>query len=271
MSYKQYPVHPSLKNWIRYFWSYDVYTSHVHALHIRSFADRYPRLIFQDIRMFSPIKDASGAAKPVCYLSGIDTAPVDAFWDSRFSHFGVSFQPHALHTIFGINAAELTNQMPCIQLLEKNEMPGRLLKAKTHEERARLLNRYFYSKIAIAKPDAIINDLFAGKRAGKLDSGEGLAAIAKHYQISERQVQRRFRQNTGVSARKFARMAKFEKSLQALSTARYGSLTRLAYSLDYADQSHFASDFKLFSGLTPYEFVKNNNLGSESSSFIYYK
>jgi AraC-like DNA-binding protein len=73
----------------------------------------------------------------------------------------------------------------------------------------------------------------------------------------------------GVSARKFARVAKFEKSLPALSLTDYGSLTQLAYDLEYSDQSHFIKDFKLFSGLSPYEFVKQSSLGSESASFIY--
>lgn len=269
MGYKQYPVHPTLKNWVRYFWSYDSYTPTVQALHIRSFADRYPRLIFQDIRNSSPIKDAWGNEKPICYLSGIDTAPSNAFWDSRFSHFGVSFEPHALHTIFGIDATALTNQMPDIQLLEKKELSTILINAKTHERRIKLLSSYFYEKITIAKQDTIINDLILGNWTDKLDNENKIASIAKHYHISERQIQRRFKMHVGVSARKFSRIVKFENSLQALSNARYGNLVQLAYSLDYSDQSHFINDFKLFSGLSPYDFVKGNSLGSESSSFIY--
>lgn len=269
MNYKQYPVHPDLKNWIRYFWSYDVCASEAQVLHIRSFADRYPRLIFQDIRLFSPIKGIDGAVKPVCYLSGVDTQPSDAFWDSQFSHFGVSFQPHALHLLFGIDAAELTNQMPDIQLLDKTEIPTLLLNAGSHLERVSILSQYFYKRIVMAKGDPIIDHLFHGDWADRLDNEKSLAAIASYYQISERQLQRKFKQNIGVSARKFARIAKFERSLQALSSVNYGSLTQLAYGLDYADQPHFIKDFKLFSGLSPYEFVKQTNLGSESASFIY--
>lgn len=269
MTYKQYAVHPDLKNWIRYFWSYDVCTSETQVLHVRSFADRYPRLIFQDIRSFSPIKGADGGIKPICYLSGVDTQPTDAFWDSRFSHFGISFQPHALHTFFGINAADLTDQMPDIGLLDKTEIAALLTDAHDHLERVALLSHYFYKKIAQAKGDTIINNLFKGDWADRLDNEKSLAAIASHYHISERQLQRKFKQNVGVSARKFARIAKFEKSLQAISSVQYGNLTQVAYDLEYTDQSHFIKDFKLFSGLSPYDFVRQANLGSESASFIY--
>ncbi len=270
MSYKQYPSHPALKNWIRYCWSYDLSGSTVQALHIRSFADRYPRLVFQDIRGFSPIKNRLGEIKPVCYLSGIDTAPSEAFWDNRFSHFGVSFQPHALHTIFGIDATEFTNKMPDIQLLEKKDLSSRLLNAQSHEDRMSLLNEYFYEKITKAKKDLIVNDLLLGNWIDNLHQEKNVASLAKQYQISERQMQRRIKQNLGISARKFARIGKFSKALQALSTTRYGNLIQLAYDLDFADQSHFINDFKQFSGLSPYEFVKTNSLGSESSSYIYF-
>ncbi len=63
MKYCQYPVDPVLQSWIRYFWSYDADASAVTTLYIRSFADCYPRLIFQDISSFSPIKNAAGDTK----------------------------------------------------------------------------------------------------------------------------------------------------------------------------------------------------------------
>lgn len=269
MDYRQYPVHPVLRKWIRYFWSYDVYTPQVQTLHVRSFADRYPRLIFQDINSSSFIKETNGNIKPICYLSGIDTVPTNTFWDSRFSHFGVSFHPHALNTFFGLDASQLTNQTPDIQLLDKEKLTHLLIGAKNHKERVDILQRYFYEKVAIRTSDMIIENLFYENWFDKLDNDIKLDAVAKHFKISERQLQRRFKQCIGVSARKFSRLAKFEKSLQALSSAQYGNLTGVAYDVGYADQSHFIHDFKLFSGVSPYEFIRNKTLGSESASFIY--
>jgi AraC-like DNA-binding protein len=269
MEYKQYPVHPALRKWIRYFWSYDVYTTQVQTLHIRSFADRYPRLIFQDINSSSFIQDFSGTVKPICYLSGIDTIPTHTFWDSRFSHFGVSFHPHALNVFFRLNAAELTDQTPDIQLLEKESITSLLIRAHNHHERVAILEKYFYEKIWCYQPDPIIENLFGENWSDKLDTDLKISTASKHYKISERQLQRRFKQSVGISASKFSRMAKFEKSVHALSDTAYGQLTNLGYEIGYADQSHFIHDFKLFSGLTPYEFVKNKALGSESASFIY--
>lgn len=90
MEYKQYPVPKELKQIVRYFWSYNASASSANKLVIKSFADKYPRLIFQDIDNFEPII-SDGNKMPSCYLSGLDTKPTEAFWYESFSHFGVSF------------------------------------------------------------------------------------------------------------------------------------------------------------------------------------
>lgn len=271
MIYRQYPVHPALRNWIRYFWSYDAHTPEVRTLHIRSFADRYPRLIYQDIHSSTRITETNGNCKPVCYLSGIDTIPTETYWESRFSHFGVSFHPHALHAIFGIHAGELTDQTPDISWIEKNQITNRLIGAKSHAARVKILEKYFFDKISCRRQDGIIAEIFGTGLLDKPDDEIRLYRLIKQHRISERQMQRRFKQQVGVSARKFGRLSRFEKSLEILARAQYGHLTDIAYELGYADQSHFIHDFKLFSGLTPLEFIRNQKIGSESSSFIYWE
>jgi AraC-like DNA-binding protein len=269
MIYKQYPVHPALQNWIRYFWSYQSEPSQLEHLHVRSFADCYPRLIFQDLSSFSPIRDADGNQMPICYISGLDTRPSSASWESRFSHFGVSFYPHALTAVFGLDATGLTNQMPDILELGDGGLTSLLTLAKDHQQRVSVLSKYFYDRLFSRKYDRIITDLIHQPLMNKISNDGNLGAIADHYRISERQLQRRFKQNIGVTASKYKRLQKFEKALQLVSSVSYGGLTGLSYGLGYADQSHFINDFKEFSGFSPYEFIKMNDLGSESASFIY--
>lgn len=269
MTYQQYPVHPSLQNWIRYFWSYQGDALEVKALHVRSFADCYPRLIYQDITSFSPIKDSEGNTMPICYLSGLDTRPSVGHWENRFSHFGVSFFPHALHALFQIDATEIINETPDFWALDNTAIPHILLAATSNIERVAILSKYFYDKLFAAKKDRVINDLIHQPLIHQLSIDGNLANIAAYYNISERQMQRKFKTNIGVSANKFHKLQQFEKALELMSSAQYGSLTRLGYDLGYSDQSHFIKDFRAFSGLSPYEFIKKTNLGSESASFIY--
>jgi AraC-like DNA-binding protein len=45
-------------------------------------------------------------------------------------------------------------------------------------------------------------------------------------------------------------------------------LTGLAYSLGYADPAHFINDFKSFSGMPPYAFLKTPTVRAESASVL---
>ena len=117
MQYRQYVPADSLRNLVRYYWSLDGRQFSISRLNILSFADRYPRLIFQDVDCFEPIiDDETGKQMPLCYLKGVRTRPTEVFMQEAFSHFGVSFYPHALTTFFGMGADELTNLMPDINM-----------------------------------------------------------------------------------------------------------------------------------------------------------
>jgi len=55
----------------------------------------------------------------------------------------------------------------------------------------------------------------------------------------------------GITPVLFARICRFQTALTLLRQGRFHSLTDIAYTLDYYDQTHFIHDFKLFSGASP--------------------
>lgn len=267
MNYEKYPPPASLRNYVRYFWSFDSRQPASSKIYIRSFADRYPRLIFQDLEAFEPICTLHGDKLPVCYLSGIDTKNTEAVMGGTFSHFGVSFYPHALNVFFKIDASELTNEMPDIRLICNSEIQNQLLRARSHRERAHFMSIYLYNKIHSSSiQDPLINHLIG---CNEVHETAAIFDLTRKYKISERQLQRKFKTSVGISVKKLQRIARFEKTLQLLQHADYTQLTAIAHQLDYTDQSHFIKDFKAFSGMTPYAFAKKQNFGSESSSFLY--
>ncbi len=267
MDYKQYSPPAVLQQYVRYFWSFDSLQSTVPKLHIKSFADKYPRLIFQDLTGFDPICNMQGEKMPVCYLSGIDTKNTEGVMGGAFSHFGVSFYPHALNAFFKIDAHELIDEIPDISLICNFNIQNKLERAKSHLERTQILSGYLYNKIhASTTPDPLINHIIQGN---EIHETTNIFKVTSKYKISERRLERKFKTAVGVSPKKLQRIARFEKSLHLLTNSNYKQLTSIGYDLGYTDQSHFIKDFKAFSGMTPYEFIKNKNLGSDSSSFIY--
>jgi AraC-like DNA-binding protein len=266
MHYQVYPVPEALRHYVRYFWSFDSRQSYAGDVTIQNFADRYPRLIFQDLDGFAPIRLANGDIMPITYLSGMDTCRTDAVMGASWSHFGVSFYPHALKRFFKADAYELTDQLPDIQQFDADDLTSALQEADTHIERVQVVSTFLYQQLqAYKKEDALVNYLLHQQ---VLERTTNIAAVQKEYHITERQLQRRFNSFVGVSPKKYQRMARFEKALQLLPHTAYGELTGLAYQLGYADQAHFINDFTAFAGISPYSFLQKEKVGAESSSFL---
>lgn len=84
-------------------------------------------------------------------------------------------------------------------------------------------------------------------RAGDVRIREWLRAMS----LDPRHFERRFCACTGMTPKRFARIARFNRSYAHLvrGQARQGALG--AHLDDYYDQSHFYRDFKYFTGITP--------------------
>jgi len=264
MRYRQYAPADLLRNLVRYYWSLDGRQFSLSRLSILSFGDRYPRLIFQDIDCFEPIlNDETGEEMPLCYLKGVRTRPTEVFMHGAFSHFGVSFYPHALTTLFGMGADELTNQMPDINMVYRCNLAERL-RNKTHLDRVAVLDSFLLGKMAKMSLDFTVQSIIH-KKGGVGD----MEMLASTFRISERQLQRRFKRQVGVPLIKYERISRFEQALNRLATVGYSELTSLAFELGYSDQSHFIKEFHEFAGMSPYHFVRNKSVGTESSFFLY--
>jgi AraC-like DNA-binding protein len=267
MHYKTYQPPSYLSQVVRYFWSFDSVQNTKGELLITSFADRYPRLIFQDWMNYNPIRNTEGVVLPQCYLSGIDTQKSDYLMGNSFSHFGVSFYPHALKSIFKVDAHELINQLPDIHLFDNLNINLQLQNAPTHTARIAIISAFLYRKMEnYDKYDPLINHLILNEC---ISESSLFSHIQKEHNISERHLERKFKAFVGVSPKKLQRIIRFEKSLSLLKNAQYSDLTQIGYDLGYTDQSHFIKDFKSFAGLSPYTFLSKNTLGAESSSFIF--
>jgi AraC-like DNA-binding protein len=82
-----------------------------------------------------------------------------------------------------------------------------------------------------------------------------IAQLAQRSHLSTRQLQRQFRDATGVSPKFLARAIRFEEIRKRLMFDPDASLTDLAHEFGYVDQAHFIRDFREFTRRTPGEFA----------------
>ncbi len=78
--------------------------------------------------------------------------------------------------------------------------------------------------------------------------------------IGERRLQRTFEACLGTNPKRFARLSRFLHSCSLLRAGMGLDLTETGLICGYYDQSHFISEFRAFSGMTPGEFVSGGNL-----------
>lgn len=69
--------------------------------------------------------------------------------------------------------------------------------------------------------------------------------------ISERRLSQVFREEIGVAPKLWRRLRRFQAARQALYRKADVPWAILALDCGYYDQSHFANDFKAFSGIDP--------------------
>jgi AraC-like DNA-binding protein len=84
-----------------------------------------------------------------------------------------------------------------------------------------------------------------------------IAACARSMGISERRLSQVFREEVGASPKLWARIQRFQAVTQALHAGAGIPWVELALNCGYYDQSHFANDFRAFSGLDASAYSKN--------------
>lgn len=85
------------------------------------------------------------------------------------------------------------------------------------------------------------------------DFFDNIENVAERYGITSRYLQKIFVQHTGLSPKLYAKIHRFQNSLILLGKPDV-SLTSIAYTCGYFDQSHFIREFKSFTGLSPSAF-----------------
>jgi AraC-like DNA-binding protein len=248
-----------LKPFVKYFWTLNSdIDSPLKTL--SAFPDGCPGIImFQSEG--GAICDNFNKKLPEVYLHGQTIAPSKASYYGRFSVVGVSFQPHALESIFGIDANELTQTGIDFSLVQRKKH-GNLVEQIVHEESAagkiNILSDYLVNQQQNndRQTDAVTR--YALSLIIQSKGNIPLKELHQQVQLSERSLQRKFNQSIGISPKLFSRICRFQQSLNQLRTSAYNKLSDIAYENEYADQSHLVRAFKEFTGLSPLAFKKQS-------------
>ncbi|AZA63892.1 AraC family transcriptional regulator [Chryseobacterium carnipullorum] len=173
----------------------------------------------------------------------------------NFRNIGVYFEPTALKSIFGVDSNELTNQHISINELVNTNITDQLSDTTSSNQRIELLSSFL---IHLAKQRNTENEK-VNFATVQLQKGVSLPTIQNELNLSERSLERHFKQHIGISPKLYARINRFQSALESMRQTRFNSLTDITYQNDYFDQSHFIREFHEFAGTNPKHFIRNAN------------
>lgn len=78
-----------------------------------------------------------------------------------------------------------------------------------------------------------------------------IASVTRNIGLSARRFSQLFREHVGVSPKLYCRIQRFQKAVEGLHRGEDLRWAELALACGYYDQSHFANDFRAFSGISP--------------------
>lgn len=199
---------------------------------------------------------------PVVFAYGQTVAPPKIEASGKLQAIGIYFYPHALNSVFGFNAHELTNSYADLNhiLLENDSfLNEKLVNENSINEKIQLLSSCILKnqKKNNNNEDKLIK--YCQQIITNSCGDASLKELHCYTQLSERSFERRFKAVVGISPNLFSRICRFQASLEQMRKATYKNISDIAYKYGYSDQSHFTRAFKEFTGFIPYKFMKHNN------------
>lgn len=177
---------------------------------------------------------------------------------------GVSIHSHALPRIFPVASPEVSAEVvPTDTFLARDGavLNEQIAGAGSVRRRIAILTAYFRAQLSGSRLGT--GSGTAGDSNIMLDAVEmirnrkgnvAVVELAERYHLSRKHFNRRFREFTGFTPKKYGQVVRFESVIENYPASH--TLTDLAHATGYFDQAHFNHEFRAFTGLSPTDFWK---------------
>ena len=205
-------------------------------------------------------KDGKWEKSPDYMVIGMFTQPHKVMFQSLVNAFAIRFKPDGFYHIFGVPPALFIDAYEDIALiLDKKfrEFSHLIREAKTMESRIALTEKFLLN--CLDRSTTMENYVHYAARLIRRDPNIKIIDLADKVHVSQRQLERQFKERIGVSPKHYLRLNRIQKALQHFNLSHTVDMLSVAYSCGYFDQAHFIKDFKKITGLNPSTFVKTED------------
>lgn len=200
-----------------------------------------------------------------CTLIGPQITPFKLLVEESHKAVSIIFQPGGLHRFLSIPMTEIfDNGYSGREVIgrEIEELLDKSHDTASSDELDRIIQGYFLRELSRVKESLPIDQALQHLLVNYNASLDSIAAMAC---MSVRNFERKCKERLGMSAKMYARIARFHKAYRILESSPVVSWTDLTYEVGYYDQTHFIKDFKEFARFTPT--VVHKELSHEHARF----
>ena len=191
------------------------------------------------------------------WISGMRLDPITIECGSGDPMLVINFKPAGAQVFFGFPMSELTHRIEEGDTLWGHtffEVRDRLSAVLGTRDMFTVLEQWLLERAG----DRLQVDPFMEYAISLLDScvrPPGMKQLALELGYSQKHMISLFDKMVGMSPKRYARIVRFQKIVQALELGRPRSWSRMAQDFGFYDQAHFNNEFRSFSGFTPEEYL----------------
>jgi len=270
MNYQTYLPHPDLESLISCYWTLEV-PSTKDVQRQRIVPDGTIEMAFilgDDIKRYTSEDDF--IIQPRAMVIGQIIDPFYIEPTGTVNTFAIRFYPYGFANFVSVPLKDLAKTETPIEMLFGEEAAKKLeqdiIQATDTKQRIEIIECFLKSKL---NEQVIVNNIVS-TTIDTLLATKGSASITdilKGDLSKRRQLERMFVKQVGVSPKQLGKLIRLQSALKMLLNKEGESLTNIAYNNEYYDQAHFIKDFKEFTGVSPKEFLGNDNMVLSSAFY----
>lgn len=271
MDYQTYPPHSDLESLISCYWTLEV-PAGKDVQRQRIVPDGTIEMAFilgDDIKRYTSEDDFIIQPRSMVIGQIIDPFYIEP--TGYVNTFAIRFYPYGFANFVSVPLKNLAKTETPIEQLFGEETAKKLeqdiIQATDTKQRIEIIECFLKNKLN----DQVIVSNIVNTTIDALLATKGSTSITdilKGDLSKRRQLERMFVKQVGISPKQLGKLIRIQSALKMLLNKEDESLTNIAYNNEYYDQAHFTKDFKEFTGVSPKEFLGNDNMLLSS---VFYK
>jgi AraC-like DNA-binding protein len=200
------------------------------------------------------------------WYSGLHQGPIDTEAPHGTALLGVAFRSRGAYPWLGAQVSDLSDRIVALAdaigdgVLALRE---RLLNTSSLEQRFGLVERFLLGRLSAHQ---VVHPAvrWAADRIAGTGGRVPVQTLVRETGYTRKHLAALFVRQVGMTPKALCRVHRFRGALELLNSAGQVPWAALADHCGYYDQSHLTHDFRVFSGLTPGEFVRQSRPDPQS-------